>query len=106
MVFIVLRANNRNVLVGGEFPRNVRLDLVILLDVLHLRAIVTYEVILVHFVKVRHVVVVMHHNVVDGRLRFLTLLSGLVSRDLRVLNLSPFAMESVALQLSIISYLF
>ena len=71
MVFIVLRANNRNVLVGGEFPRNVRLDLVILLDVLHLRSIVTYEVILVHFVRVRHVVVVMHHNVVDGRLRFL-----------------------------------
>ena len=79
------------------------------LDVLHLRAILTNEVILVHFVRVRHVVVVMHHNVVDGRLRFLTLLSGLVSRDLRVLGrlgLLPFAVQSVGLQLSIISRLF
>ena len=82
MVFIVLLANKFNALVDGEFPVNVHLDLVIFLDVLHLRAILTNEIILVHFVKVRHVVVGMHHNVADGRLRFLNLVSGLVSRDL------------------------
>ena len=38
MVFIILLASNCKVLVGGEFPVNVRLDLVIFLDVLHLRA--------------------------------------------------------------------
>ena len=86
MVFIILLANNRNVLVGGECRGTLRLDLVIFMDVLHLRPILTNEVILMHFVKVRHVVVAVHHNVVDGRLRFLTLLSGLVSRDLRVLG--------------------
>ena len=48
----------------------------------------------------------MHHNVVDGRLHFLSLFSGLVNRDLRVLGLLPFAVQSVALQLSIISCLF
>ena len=31
-------ANNYNVLVGGEFQRNVHLDKLIFLDVLHLRA--------------------------------------------------------------------
>ena len=31
-------ANSYNVLVGREFPRNVHLDLVIFLDVLHLRS--------------------------------------------------------------------
>ena len=73
----------------------------------------TNEVILVHFVMVRHVVVVMHHILmVDGRLRFLTLLSGLVSRDLRVLGrlrvlgLLPFAVQSVASQQSMTSCLF
>ena len=86
MIFIVLLANNRNVLVGGEFSGNVRLDLVTFLDVLHLRAILTKEIILVHFVRVRHVVVVMHHNVVDGRLRFLNRFSGLVNRDLVLLG--------------------
>ena len=37
MIFIVPLTNNYNVLVGG-FLRNVRLDLVIFLDVFHLRA--------------------------------------------------------------------
>ena len=38
VIFIVPLANNYDVLVGGEFPRNVHLDLVVFLDVLHLRA--------------------------------------------------------------------
>ena len=44
MIFIIPLANNHNVLVGGDFPRNVRLDLVIFLDVLHLRATLTNKV--------------------------------------------------------------
>ena len=44
MILIVPLANNCNVLVGGEFPRTVHLDLVIFLDVLHLRATLTNKV--------------------------------------------------------------
>ena len=43
MIFIVSLANIYNVLVGGEFPRNVHLDIVIFLDVLHLRDNVTVQ---------------------------------------------------------------
>ena len=43
MIFIVSLANNYNVLVG-RFPRNVHLDLVTFLDVLHLRATLTSKV--------------------------------------------------------------
>ena len=43
MIFIVPLANNHNVLVGG-FPRNVHLDFVIFLDVLHLRATLAHKV--------------------------------------------------------------
>ena len=39
-----------------------------------------------HFIKVRHFVVVKPHNVVDGRLRFLNRFSGLVNRDLVLLG--------------------
>ena len=39
-----------------------------------------------HFVRVRHFVVVIHQNVVDGRLRSLNRFSGLVNRDLVVLG--------------------
>ena len=42
MIFIISLANNRNVLIGG-FPRNIHLDLVIFLDVLHLRDKVTVQ---------------------------------------------------------------
>ena len=70
----------KNVL-GGRFPRNVHLDLVIFLDVLHLRQMYLYNAFLVHFVKVRHFVVVTEHKVVDGRLRFLNLFSGRFNRD-------------------------
>ena len=41
--FSLSLANSYNVLVGGEFPRNVHLDLVIFLDVLHLRATLPKE---------------------------------------------------------------
>ena len=54
----------------------------------------------------RRVVMVMHHNVVDDRLRFLNFFSGFVSRGFRVLGLLPFTVQSVALQLSNISCLF
>ena len=40
MIFIISLANNWNVLIGG-FPRNVHLDLVLFLDVLHLQATFT-----------------------------------------------------------------
>ena len=116
MIFIVLLANSCTVLVGGELKGNVRLDFVIFLDVLHLRAILTKKVtvqrIVVQFVWVRHFVGVVHHNVADGRLRVLYLFSGLVHRDLalvgrlRVLGLLPFTVQSVVLQLSEISCLF
>ena len=39
-----------------------------------------------HFVRVRHFVVVIHHNVVDSRLRFLNRFSGLVNRGLVLLG--------------------
>ena len=39
-----------------------------------------------NFVRVRHFVEVIHHNVVDGRLRFLKRFSGLVNRDLVLLG--------------------
>ena len=42
--FIVPLANNCNVLVGGEFPRNVHLDLAIFLDVFHLRTTLANKV--------------------------------------------------------------
>ena len=38
-----------------------------------------YNAFLVHFVRVRHFVMVIPHNVVVGRLRFLNLFSGLTS---------------------------
>ena len=44
MIFIVPLANNRKVLVGG-FPKTVHRDLVIFLDVLHLRATIANKVI-------------------------------------------------------------
>ena len=43
MIFIVSLANNYNVLVG-RFPKNVHLDLVIFLDVLHAQATVSNKV--------------------------------------------------------------
>ena len=102
MIFIVPLANNCNVLVGGELPRKVHLDLAIFLDVFHLQTTLAnqlYNAFLVHFVRVRHFVVVIHPNVVDGRLRFLSRFSGPVNRDLvlgrlRVLGKSNSSMVS------------
>ena len=70
MIFIVPLANNYNVLLGGEFPRNVQLDLAIFLEVLHLRATLTNKVTVQRTpraLRLRHFVVVIHHNDVDGR---------------------------------------
>ena len=39
-----------------------------------------------HFVRVRHFVVVIHHNVVDGPLRFLNRFSGPANHDLVLLG--------------------
>ena len=39
-----------------------------------------------HIIKVRCFVVVIHHKVVDGRVRFLNLFSGLVNRGLVLLG--------------------
>ena len=62
------------------------LDLVIFLDVLHLRDKVTVQRIPRAFRQVRRFVEVIPHNVVDGRLRFLNHFSGHVNRDLVLLG--------------------
>ena len=76
------RKTNGNVL-SGRFLRNVRLDLCKsfwMCSISESREL--YSAFLVDFVRVRRFVVVMHHSVVDGRLRFLNRFSGLVNRGL------------------------
>ena len=87
MIFIGALANNYNVLVGGKFARDVHLDLVIFLDVLHLRATLTNKVTVQRIPRaLRQGASLRRGDTSQGRLRFLNLFSGSVNRDVVLLE--------------------